>query len=164
MLCKNQDTISLTSSQLKRRTYIKKITTSPSHQASKTVMKSPTWEITRRRPNESHVSSALIFSIKSLSKFVIAGQWENGSFGILPHGVQKIPKKVQYIWECYWVSHITYKYIDPSRHNVENSLPPWFVSQSCLGWPLAARPAKGALIDKSWKDTIFKISDQRFNK
>ena len=87
MLYKNQDTISLTSSQLKRRTYIKKITTSPSHQASKTVMKSPTWEITRRRPNESHVSSALIFSIKSLSKFVIAGQWENGSFGILPHGV-----------------------------------------------------------------------------
>ena len=43
--------------------------------SSKTVMKSPTWET--RRPNESHVSSALIFSIKSLSKVVIAGQNEN---------------------------------------------------------------------------------------
>ena len=35
--------------------------------------------------------------------------------------------------------------------------------QSCLGQPLAARPAKGALRDKSWKETIFKISLQRFN-
>ena len=39
--------------------------------------------------------------------------------------------------------HITYRYIDPSRHNFENCLPPQFVSQSCLGWPLAAWAAKG---------------------
>ena len=54
--------------------------------------------------------------------------------------------------------HITYRYIDPSRHNFENCLPPQFVSQSCLGRLLAAWPAKGAMRDKSWK-----ISDQRFN-
>ena len=43
--------------------------------------------------------------------------------------------------------HITYRYIDPSRHNFENCLPPQFVSQSCLGQLLAARLAKGALRD-----------------
>ena len=53
-----------------------------------------------------------------------------------------------------------YRYIDPSRHDIENCLPPQFVSQSCLGRPLAARPAKGALRDKSWKETIFKVSAQ----
>ena len=40
--------------------------------------------------------------------------------------------------------HVTYRYIDLSRHNFENCLPPRFVSQSCLGRPLAAWLAKGA--------------------
>ena len=37
------------------------------------------------------------------------------------------------------------RYNDPSRHNFENCLPSRFVSQRCLGWLLAAGPAKGAL-------------------
>ena len=34
-----------------------------------------------------------------------------------------------------WHTHITYRYIDPSRYNFENCLPPLFVSQTCLGQP-----------------------------
>ena len=61
--------------------------------------------------------------------------------------------------------HITYRYIDPSRHDFEkNCLFPRFVRPlRCLGPPLDARPAKGELKDKSWKETVFKISAQRFN-
>ena len=55
-------------------------------------------------------------------------------------------------------SHITYRYIHLFRHNFENCIPPGFVSQSCLSWPLAAQPAREALRDKSWNETIFKIS------
>ena len=58
---------------------------------------------------------------------------------------------------------ITYRYIDPSRHNFKNCFPPQFISQSCLGQPLAVWSAKGVLRDKSWKETIFKISAQQFN-
>ena len=39
------------------------------------------------------------------------------------------------------------RYNDPSRHNFENCLPSRFVSQRCLGRPLAAGLAKGALRD-----------------
>ena len=35
----------------------------------------------------------------------------------------------------------TYRYIDPSRHNFEKILSTQFVSQSCLGQPLAAQLA-----------------------
>ena len=55
------------------------------------------------------------------------------------------------------------RYIDPSCHNFENCLPPWFVSQSCCGRPLAACRADGALGDNTWKVTFFKISPQWFN-
>ena len=34
-----------------------------------------------------------------------------------------------------WHTHITYRYIDPSRHNFDYCLPSLFVSQSCLGQP-----------------------------
>ena len=37
------------------------------------------------------------------------------------------------------------------------------VSQSCLGQPLAIWLAKGALRDKSWRETIFKIMAGRIN-
>ena len=55
------------------------------------------------------------------------------------------------------------RYNDPSRHNFENCLPSRFVSQRCLGRPLAAGLAKGALRDKSLKETNFKIRAQWFN-
>ena len=45
----------------------------------------------------------------------------------------------------------------------ENCLPSRFVSQRCLGRPLAAGLAKGALRDKSLKETNFKIRAQWFN-
>ena len=61
-------------------------------------------------------------------------------------------------------NHIIYRYIDPSCRNLENSLPPRFVSQRRLGRPLAALPAKGDLRDKLWKEKTFKISAQRFSK
>ena len=38
--------------------------------------------------------------------------------------------------------HVTYRYIDPSRHNFEKYLSTQFVSQSCLGQPLAAQLAR----------------------
>ena len=60
--------------------------------------------------------------------------------------------------------HIEYtRYIKPSLHNFEICLPPWFVSESCLGRLLVAWLATGSLRDKSWKETIFKISVEQFN-
>ena len=51
--------------------------------------------------------------------------------------------------------HIAYRYIDPSnRHNFENCLLPWYLHQSCLGWPLTAWLAQAALREKSWKDNF----------
>ena len=50
--------------------------------------------------------------------------------------------------------HITYRYID---------LLSWFFHESCLGRPLAARPAQTTLRGKSWKETIFKIMAGRIN-
>ena len=56
------------------------------------------------------------------------------------------------IWKLIFSAHtfyITYLditlhsiYIDPSRHNFENCLPPKFVSQSYQGWRVTTRPAK----------------------
>ena len=60
-------------------------------------------------------------------------------------------------------THTSDRYIDPSHHNFENCPPLRFVPQSCLRWPLAAWMAKGGQRDKSWKETIFKISAQQFN-
>ena len=72
------------------------------------------------------------------------------------------------VLRCWGISmgknHIIYRYIDPSCHNLENCLPPRFVSQRRLGRPLAALPAKGVLRDKLWKEKTFKMSAQRFSK
>ena len=56
-----------------------------------------------------------------------------------------------------------YRYIDPSSHNFENCLLPWFSHQSCWGQPLADPSAQAALRGKSWKATIFKILAGRIN-
>ena len=57
-----------------------------------------------------------------------------------------------------WI-HITYRYIDPSRHNFENCLLPWFSPQSCLSWPSSQWPAQAALMEKSWKEINVSICD-----
>ena len=59
--------------------------------------------------------------------------------------------------------HITYRYIDSSRHNLENCVPSQFVYQSYLGRQLAALLDKGALRYKLWEEAIFKICAQQFN-
>ena len=53
--------------------------------------------------------------------------------------------------------HITYRYIDPSRHNFENCLI-HDLSLELLGSAFGF--AKGALRNKLWKETNFKINSQ----
>ena len=50
------------------------------------------------------------------------------------------------------LTHTRDRYIDPSYHNFKN-----YLLSSYLSRPLAARPAQAALMDKTWKETIFKI-------
>ena len=60
-------------------------------------------------------------------------------------GIQSLDLSIYYIKFKNFVRNTLHiDYINPSCHNFENFLPPRFVSQSCLGWPLAAWPAKGA--------------------
>ena len=59
-----------------------------------------------------------------------------------------------------YTTHTRYRYIDPSQQKFENCLPPRFVSKICFGQQWAAQPAKGALTDKLWKETIFKKNAQ----
>ena len=60
------------------------------------------------------------------------------------------------LWHTMRNSHYI-RYIDPARHDYDNCLLPWFSTQSCLGRPLAARPAQEALCGKSWKEKISKL-------
>ena len=57
--------------------------------------------------------------------------------------------------------HITYRYIDPSRYNLENYLLPGFFPQSYMGWALAARPSQVALRGEIMEEKIFKIKAQQ---
>ena len=59
--------------------------------------------------------------------------------------------------------HITYRYIDHSRHSFVNCLLPWFSPQSFLSWQSSQWLAKAALMGKSWKETIYKIMAGRIN-